>query len=59
MKGANRSWGFGPAAAGRCEGNLCKKRLARVPFQPGGRVVLRTFPPRYDHRSALGTCSDE
>lgn len=30
MKGANRSWGFGPAAAGRCEGNLCKKRYIMV-----------------------------
>lgn len=26
MKGVNRSWGFGPAAAGRDEEKLCRKR---------------------------------
>lgn len=30
MKGANKSWGFGSAAAGRDEEKLCRKRDAVV-----------------------------
>jgi len=34
MKGANRTWGFEPAAAGRGEEKLCRKRHVMVLEQP-------------------------